>query len=497
MEHGHASYLESRKLLKRWSGPLPVLVNLLFILVVFYATWWIFQDPRGYFRLYTPYVGYNYTRWLLIVLIWIAYIFDFWPFQREWLSRAHPLVKGTILTLLSTAVLLLLIKGFFEGLLGNFAMAYFNPAQLTKLPGVTAFFAEEYAATACLMFAAIASWLSPSWIVAMEAAPWQDMKQPARGLSIWVMTFLLSTIVYFMTMHSHMGILYYPWQYFTAITPPYWEQFANTVAGNFHIAWIMCCTVVVWLVETIWERYPFSAIKNPWARRLSLFFAIIAISLGLAALPFGVPLFAFLGAVLTVTLVFSIGKTDSNVLLLAGVIVNAFFSAVILFFLAMSRSADLHSMTFWLMGDLGLASPREILLVSGTLAAGFGILYFHARALNLLATGEPTALHLGIAVERTKGIVFLAGSLVTAVAVAFSGIIGFVGLIIPHMIRMLFGADHRLLFPASALFGGAYLMAADTVARILLSSTELPVGVVTALCGAPYFIYLLRRKGGF
>lgn len=225
--------------------------------------------------------------------------------------------------------------------------------------------------------------------------------------------------------------------------------------------------------------------------------AIIAISLGLAALPFGVPLFAFLGAVLTVALVFSIGKTDSNVLLLAGVIVNAFFSAVILFFLSMSRTADLHSMTFWLMGDLGLASPREILLVSGTLAAGFGILYFHARALNLLATGEQTALHLGVAVKQTKGVVFLAGSLVTAVAVAFSGIIGFVGLIIPHMMRMLLGTDHRLLFPASALFGGAYLMAADTAARILISSTELPVGVVTALCGAPYFIYLLRRKGGF
>jgi len=224
--------------------------------------------------------------------------------------------------------------------------------------------------------------------------------------------------------------------------------------------------------------------------------AIIAIATGLSALPFGVPVLAFLGAVLTIFLVFAIGRTDSNVLLLAGVIVNAFFSAVILFFLSTSRSADLHSMAFWLMGDLGLATAREIFLVSCSLATGFFILYYHARPLNLLATGEHTALHLGISVEKTKVLLFLAGSLITAVAVSFSGIIGFVGLVIPHMMRLVFGADHRLLFPATALFGAAYLMAADTAARVLVPSTELPVGVITALCGAPYFIWLLRRKGG-
>lgn len=281
MSHGSVSFLEARKLEKRWKGPLPAIVNLLFTLVIFYATWWIFQDPRGMMRLYTPYVGYMYTRWLLIILIWVAYIFDFWPFRREWMEKAHPLVKGVILSLLSVALMLALIKGFFEGLLGNYAMAYFNPDQLTKLKGITEFFAAEYAATACLMFAAIASWLSPAWVVAMEEAPWQDLKQPVKGMSIWIVTFFLSTLIYLMTMHPHMGILYYPWQEFTSITPPYWEAFANTVSGNFHIAWIMCCTVVVWLMETIWERYPFSVIRNPWARRLSIFFAIIAISLAL------------------------------------------------------------------------------------------------------------------------------------------------------------------------------------------------------------------------
>ncbi len=127
-------------------------------LAVFYVTWWIFQDPRGWMRMYTPYVGYMYTRWWLIMLIWMVYIFNYWPFKRSWLETTHPLIKGAVLTAISVVILYVLIKGFFETLLGNFGMAYFNPGQLMKLPGVTEFFAIEYAALACLMFAAIASW---------------------------------------------------------------------------------------------------------------------------------------------------------------------------------------------------------------------------------------------------------------------------------------------------------------------------------------------------
>jgi AAT family amino acid transporter len=273
-----AGYLEERKLVKRWAGPIPAIVVLFFTLAIFYVTWWIFQDPRGMMRMYTPYVGYMYTRWWLIVLIWMVYIFNYWPFKRKWLETTHPLVKGTVLTAISVAILYVLIKGFFEGLLGNYGLAYFNPGQLTKLPGITEFFAIEYAALACLMFAALASWLSPAWIVACEEAPWQDLKQPSKGVSILIVTFFLSTLIYFMTMHSHMGILYYPWQYFTSIAPPYWEKFANTVSGNFHVSWIMCCTVSVWLVETIWERYPFNLIKRDGLRRVVAFFGIIVIA---------------------------------------------------------------------------------------------------------------------------------------------------------------------------------------------------------------------------
>ena len=226
--------------------------------------------------------------------------------------------------------------------------------------------------------------------------------------------------------------------------------------------------------------------------------AIIGIIIGLGSVPFGIPGLAFLGAVITVVLVFLIGKTNkelhSNTLLLAGVIVNAFFSAIIMFLISISRNADLHNITFWLMGDLSLATWIKILFVSVLLLLGFAIIYSYARPLNLIVTGEETAMQLGVNVERTKINLFLAGSLVTALAVSFSGIIGFVGLIIPHIMRMLLGPDHRLLLPASFLFGASFLVMADTIARTVIPHSELPVGVITAICGAPYFIYLLRRR---
>ncbi|BDQ38734.1 hypothetical protein SYK_30940 [Pseudodesulfovibrio nedwellii] len=280
MDNSSVSYLESRKLVKRWNGPIPALINTIVIFAFFYATWWIFQDPRGLMRMYTPYVGYMVCRWLLILFIWVAYIFDFWPFKRTWLQKTHPLVKGAVLILVSVAAMVILIKGFFIGVLGNYGIAYFDPARLEAM-GLTDFYSIEYAAEAIMMFAAIASWLSPSWVVACENAPWQNLKQPARGITIVLVTFFFSMIVYFLTMHSHMAILFYPWQKFTAICPPYWEDFANTVSGNFHIAWIMCCTVVVWLFETIWERYPFNLIKNDNLRRTASFFGIIGIALAL------------------------------------------------------------------------------------------------------------------------------------------------------------------------------------------------------------------------
>ena len=228
--------------------------------------------------------------------------------------------------------------------------------------------------------------------------------------------------------------------------------------------------------------------------------AIIGIVLGAASLFLGVPFLAFCGALVTVFLVFIVaggsrGLMMDNSLLLAGVVVNAFFSAAILFALSVVNSMELHSITFWLMGDLSGADGKEILTAALCLLAGFAVLYAQARTLNLIVQGEETASQLGVNVRTTKYILLIVTSLITSVAVSFAGIIGFIGIMVPHMMRLVFGSDHRLLMPAAALFGASFLVVADTLARTLLTPSELPVGVITALCGAPYFIFLMRRKG--
>lgn len=227
--------------------------------------------------------------------------------------------------------------------------------------------------------------------------------------------------------------------------------------------------------------------------------AILGILIGAGSVPFGIPMLAFLGATLTIALVFMIGSRDggldSNTLLLAGVIVNAFFSAVIMFFISTSSSTDLHTITFWLMGDMSLADSGKIGLMILLLTVGSIVIYRYARSLNLIVAGEETAMQLGVDVKRVKVILFATGSLITAVAVSFAGMIGFVGLVIPHMMRMVLGTDHRLLLPASFFFGASFMVIADTVARVIFAGMELPVGVITALCGAPYFVVLLRRRG--
>jgi len=229
--------------------------------------------------------------------------------------------------------------------------------------------------------------------------------------------------------------------------------------------------------------------------------AIVGIVTGAGSFYLGVPLLAFLGALATVFMVFiaaggTRGPLLDNSLLLSGVVVNAFFSAAILFSLSVVNSMELHSITFWLMGDLSRASMKEIFTAAFCLIAGFVFLYSQTRKLNLIVQGEETAQQLGVNVERTKQWLLIITSLITAVAVSLAGIIGFVGIMVPHLMRLVFGSDHRLLLPVAALFGASFLVLADTLARVILAPAELPVGVITALCGAPYFIFLLKRKVG-
>lgn len=229
--------------------------------------------------------------------------------------------------------------------------------------------------------------------------------------------------------------------------------------------------------------------------------AVGALALGGAALTFwAVPLAAFLGAVAAIALVFRIatavgGLLDTRILLLAGVVVGAFCNALILLFLTLTDIETFRSAVFWMMGSLSGASWGATTMLAICLVPASAVLLALARPLNLLAVGEETALYLGTRVERVKWVAYLVASLLVAVGVAVSGVIGFIGLIIPHALRLLWGSDHRFLLPASILAGATFLLGADTLARTIAAPSELPVGVVTALIGVPVFVVLLTRRG--
>ncbi len=209
----------------------------------------------------------------------------------------------------------------------------------------------------------------------------------------------------------------------------------------------------------------------------------------------GVSLFAFVGALIAAFGVYAIatrhGRTPVATLLLAGVAVQTFLGAVISY-LQLQAGESLRRIVAWLMGHLSGAAWSEVAVTAVVVPPLFVLLLIYARDLNVLLLGEEEAQGLGIAVERTKRIMLGASALITAAGVAFAGVIGFVGLIVPHMLRLVVGPDHRVLIPTAALAGGSFLVAADTLARS--GSAELPVGVVTAAVGAPFFIYLLMNR---
>lgn len=227
--------------------------------------------------------------------------------------------------------------------------------------------------------------------------------------------------------------------------------------------------------------------------------AVLAITLGGGALVWSTPVAAFVGALLAVALVLRLAATvgralDTRVLLLAGVVVGAFFNACILLALVFADAESFRSAIFWMMGSLAGATWRGAGLLALYLAPGIALLLALARPLNLMALGEETAAYLGTRVERTKLLAFGTASLLTAASVAVAGVIGFVGLVIPHLVRLLWGSDHRFLIPASVLLGAAFLVLADALARTVAAPIELPIGVVTAFVGVPFFLWLLRRR---
>ena len=252
-------------------------------------------------------------------------------------------------------------------------------------------------------------------------------------------------------------------------------------------------------------------LRNPLAEPFVLgissgaaFGATLAMLLGVGNTFLGVstlPLWAFAGGLLAIMVVYRISVAyrmlSVHTLLLAGVILNALFSALIMFAISIADPTQAFKMMLWLMGTLTVPEFWTLLTLLVYLACGFLILFWLARPLNILTLGDESARSLGVEVDRIKKLVFVTSALVTGAVVSIAGLIGFVGMVVPHAVRMIVGADHRLLLPVAALAGGAFLTVADTVARTALAPTELPVGVVTALIGGPFFIYLLvQRRAG-
>lgn len=211
------------------------------------------------------------------------------------------------------------------------------------------------------------------------------------------------------------------------------------------------------------------------------------------------PIGGFLGALLAIAVVYLLGiregQIESSTLLLGGVITASFLSAIIILLFTTLPSSNTRGMAFWLMGDL--STPIHPLLgwvLRAGFFVGFAIIYLTASDLNLLLAGEKEAMHLGVDIKRVRIVVYLAASALTGLAVSVSGAIGYVGLLVPHLMRLIFGSDHRMLLPAVAFGGAIAVVIADTVARTVAAPSDLPVGAITAMVGAPLFIYLLRRR---
>lgn len=229
--------------------------------------------------------------------------------------------------------------------------------------------------------------------------------------------------------------------------------------------------------------------------------AVLMIKLGLDSSFLGfttVQTGAFAGSLLTIFLVFLLargaGRLSIHTMILAGVTVSYFFSALILLVHFLADFTETNQMIRWMMGGLDVVDLRPVLRSLPLILGGYLVLLAMARMFNLLSTSEEAALSKGVPISRVQTIGFVAASLITGLTVAISGPIGFVGLIVPHLMRLLVGVDHRYLIPASLFFGGSFLALCDTLARTLFSPIDLPVGIITALLGGPFFLYLLMRQ---
>jgi iron complex transport system permease protein len=225
--------------------------------------------------------------------------------------------------------------------------------------------------------------------------------------------------------------------------------------------------------------------------------AIIGISMGFSQLP-GVGITAFLGSIATLLLLLIMSSGQAilkrDTLLLSGVMVNAFCSAIIMFLISITQDARLHNIMFWLMGNLAMTDMKIVGILAILLLPCYFLIFWLSNKMNLLLLGSEMAQTMGVNIKTTMVVLLVTASFMVSATVAHVGLLGFIGLVIPHLLRLIFGTDHRVLVPACILGGGAFLVFCDVLARTLPEQGEMPAGVITAMIGAPLFIYLLKRS---
>ncbi len=287
---------------------------------------------------------------------------------------------------------------------------------------------------------------------------------------------------------------------------PTWSEGTEAIIMQIRLPRVASALVVGWALATAGVVFQ-GLLRNPMADPYIIgtsggaaLGATIALLLPVQIVRYGftlVPLAAFVGALAAVLLVYNLARvgprTPVTTLLLAGFAVSSMLAAIMSFLLMLSGE-NLRRIIAWTMGGLGGGSWPQLLIVTPLILLGMGWAYLYAGDLDAFSLGEEQAAYLGVPVERRKFSLLVLGSLLTASAVSISGLVGFVGLVIPHLARLLLGPGHRLLLPASALLGGLFLVLCDMLARVIMAPAEIPVGTITALVGAPFFVYLLRRS---
>lgn len=210
-----------------------------------------------------------------------------------------------------------------------------------------------------------------------------------------------------------------------------------------------------------------------------------------------IPLAAFLGAVLSIVIVYSLarerGRMNDKSLILSGVIISIACSSLIVFLVSLFGSRAMHEMNWWLWGSLQVYEPKLLLIVSFPVILGITVIYFFAQDLNAISLGEEEAIHLGVDTQNVKKILILICALISGSLISICGIIGFVGLIVPHMIRLIAGPNHKVLIPLACLSASIFMILCDLLSRTLFAPVEIPIGVITAIIGAPLFILLLKK----